>query len=239
MKENDFQVKFCWVDIPAFGRQYLPSGFHQNDRLLKRGIRIDRRELGPEIFSATELEHANQLYTAKRQIEWLAGRFAAKSVVAELLTPAEPVFSDIEIWPLADGSPQVKNFPDITISLSHSHQYAVCAATYERISSDLGVDVEKVRGAPSIEFLDVGFTLKEIAALSGRSATEIYRNWTIKEAYLKYKRRGFNENLHNVEVLKNCILDSGIPQDHLMIVSEPVFENYVFSTVLDATPGIC
>jgi 4'-phosphopantetheinyl transferase len=235
-KTDDYQVKFCWVDIPAFSRAYLPSPFHPNGHWLKRAVPFARRELPEDVFSSAELETVNGFYTVKRQVEWLAGRYAAKSVVAAAVASRETSLSIsdlsvIEIRPQPDGSPRVAGLDEFAISLSHAQRYAVCAITNDG-AKGLGVDVEKVRPAPSSEFMDVGFTAREIEALADQPAEGVYRSWTIKEAYLKYVRRGFNENLHNVEIFGNRIIDGGVSQEHLTIVSEPVFDDYYLSTVL-------
>lgn len=240
IKTDDYRVRFCWVDIPAFTRAYLPSPFHPNGHWLKRAVPLARRELPEAVFSSAELETVNGFHTVKRQVEWLAGRYAAKSVVAAAVASKAASLSiadlsAIEVKPQTDGSPRVVDFDDFTISLSHAQRYAVCAITNGG-SKGLGVDVEKVRPAPSPEFMDVGFTAREIEALTDQPATAVYRSWTIKEAYLKYMRRGFNENLHNVEVLDNRVIDAGVCQAHLAIVSEPVFDYYFLSTVLDELP---
>jgi 4'-phosphopantetheinyl transferase len=51
-------------------------------------------------------------------------------------------------------------------------------------------------------------TAGEIEAMApGKEA--VFRSWTLKEAYLKYIGKGFNQSLHHVEVLGDTIRHRG------------------------------
>ena len=52
--------------------------------------------------------------------------------------------------------------------------------------------------------MKTAFTQNEIEYLND-DATRVFKNWTIKEAYLKYIKKGFNESLHSVEVINDEI----------------------------------
>ena len=67
----------------------------------------------------------------KRQIEWLAGRYAAKEAIYKAIhTYHDCVLSDIEILCNTDGSPVCQCFDcEVLISISHEHEYAIAYAT--------------------------------------------------------------------------------------------------------------
>lgn len=71
-----------------------------------------------------------ELYQGKRQIEWLAGRFAAKEAIIKALHEKYScTLSDIEILSAADGAPYC-TFPscEIQISIAHEKTYAIAYA---------------------------------------------------------------------------------------------------------------
>lgn len=66
-----------------------------------------------------------------RQVEWLAGRFAAKEAIYKALNKQSyDVLSKVEILCDGDGSPVCTNQEfDIFISISHEADYAIAYAT--------------------------------------------------------------------------------------------------------------
>jgi 4'-phosphopantetheinyl transferase len=95
----------------------------------------------------------------------------------------------------------------------------------------LGIDIEKIGTKPDKGFLKIAFTKKEIAHLKNNAAS-IFKNWTIKEAYLKQIKKGFNENLHKVEVIDNEIWHNQ-NRVNVEISSTIIDDNYVLSLVTD------
>ncbi|MBB5356447.1 holo-[acyl-carrier protein] synthase [Anoxybacillus mongoliensis] len=79
--------------------------------------------------------------SAKRKIEFVAGRFAAKEAYAKALGTgigAHVSFHDIEIKNDENGKPYiVSSSPDerVHVSISHSEHYAVAQVIIERLSS--------------------------------------------------------------------------------------------------------
>ena len=63
-------------------------------------------------------------------------------------------------------------------------------------------------------------------------AHEIYRHWTLKEAFLKYIKMGFNESLHRVEIIDNKIFYPG-QQQELSFWSTTIENRYILSMVVD------
>lgn len=143
-------------------------------RALRRMAAADRAQLVDEQLSPRELARYRALAPyAKRQLEWLAGRIAAKRSVSELTgTPA----NEIEILQeeLA-GRPHVA-IPGVHIGISHSFDVALGAAAPHAI----GIDVELVRPLPA-ELLEYAFVAGELDPLGG----DAVRLWTMKESFVK------------------------------------------------------
>lgn len=88
----------------------------------------------------TEKENAHfQELSAHRQIEFLAGRFAAKEAFAKAIGTGiggEVSFLDIEILPDAKNKPVLRTdlYPgNIHISISHSDDLAIAQVVLERV----------------------------------------------------------------------------------------------------------
>ena len=79
--------------------------------------------------------------------------------------------------------------------------------------------------------MKIAFTQDEILNLKD-DAVEIFRAWTIKEAYLKYIKKGFNESLHRVEVINNEIRHNN-KKINVDIYSTIIDDDYVLSLVSD------
>ncbi len=128
------------------------------------------------------------------------------------------------------GAPFVTDHPDIPISLSHSNEYTAVACSLN-LKQTLGIDVEKISKKPDAAFLKTAFTKNEIMHMPDEAA-QIFRHWTIKEAYLKYIKKGFNESLHKVEVIHDQIFhhEKTIGVD---IFSTQIENDYMLSLVSD------
>jgi len=94
----------------------------------------------------------------------------------------------------------------------------------------IGLDIEKSDYLPDNAFMKVAFTQREIAGIRFNKSEEIMRLWTIKEAFLKYIGRGFNESLHSVEVLDHSVLYRGTRAD-ILILSFNIDSRYVLSLI--------
>jgi len=190
--------------------------------------------LGPGDFqipflSDDELKMVNSFKAQKKQIEWLCGRFSLKTLVREFCCKDTALF-DIRISYHKKGAPFLNLYPDLPISLSHSGDFtaaAICPGS--RIN--LGIDIEKIGKIPEAFFMKTAFTQKEISHMPP-IAHGIYRNWTLKEAFLKYIKMGFNESLHQVEIIDNKLFYHGRQQE-LSFWSTTIENRYVLSMVAD------
>jgi 4'-phosphopantetheinyl transferase len=82
---------------------------------------------------------------------------------------------------------------------------------------------------PDPYFLNTAFTQNELLTLE-KEAPSVFKNWTIKEAYLKYIKKGFNESLHKVEVIHDEIFHHHIKAD-VDIFSHAIDSNYILSLI--------
>jgi 4'-phosphopantetheinyl transferase len=166
---------------------------------------------GQEVFSLTfltgnELDQLNRFKVLKKQVEWACGRFAGKSLVRDLLMPDKGL-EEVRIAYRTQGAPYVEDLEGHCLSLSHSGEFTAAALGLVP-GKVLGIDIEAVGPMPTPGFMKTAFTAGEIEAMApGKEA--VFRCWTLKEAYLKYIGKGFNESLHHVEVLGDTIRHRG------------------------------
>lgn len=110
-------IKGIGIDIVEIDR--IERLMKKNDRFIKR------------ILCEKELAEFNRLENDRRQLEYLAGRFAAKEAFSKALGTGigEMRFTDIAIFNEISGAPylKVKGYEQhqLFVSISHSHDYAV------------------------------------------------------------------------------------------------------------------
>jgi len=171
-------------------------------------------------LSVEEINFRQTLKTDKRRRDWTLGRRASKRLLAELIldhTGRALAHEQIVILPHADGWPMVttpapgRNSPAITLSISHSHGRAFCAAIEGRDQS-LGVDIELVEPR-SAAFIGEYFTSLEqrYLTVAPDEQTDALVNavWSGKEAALKAIRRGLAEDTRIVSCLPHPTMAIG------------------------------
>ncbi len=222
-------IQTCRVLIPEFIKFYLRAG--NADYRTARAIRLGGTDFREHCYSLSEIEAVNRFKTLKRQMEWLAGRFAVKKAVASLRCfPLKP--DAIEVLNDESGAPYLSIDPGVPVSISHSGDYAAAGVVMD-YSTPFGLDIQTTGFNLSRHFETVAFSSAEQQELSGEKASynhAVYKKWTIKEAYLKYIRKGFAENLKQVEILKEGLFHSGRPVTGVRIYSE-FFDGCWFSIV--------
>jgi len=188
---------------------------------------IKQKNFSIPFLSTSELTTVNGFKAQKKQIEWICGRFALKTLTRELCCPTP--LSDIKISYQEKGAPFLNDYPDIPISLSHSGDYTAAALSLNHRT--MGIDIEKIRKKPDAFFMKTAFTQREISQIPP-TARDIYRHWTLKEAFLKYIKMGFNESLHMVEIIDNEIFHHGEKQI-LNSWSRTIDDQYILNIVAD------
>ncbi|MCX4306100.1 MAG: 4'-phosphopantetheinyl transferase superfamily protein [Acetatifactor sp.] len=93
------------------------------------------------------------------------------------------------------GKPALKYHPEISFSLSHSGDYAICSIG----DKPVGNDIERVK-AGRLRVADRFFAKEELRWLYGAAKEEertlrMFRIWTMKESFLKVTGRGMSLSL--------------------------------------------
>ncbi len=198
------------------------SGFQTNELFQKENFNIP-------FLNADEISTLNRFKALKKQTEWMAGRYLLKQMVHKFFMSGHAL-KNINIHYQDLGAPFVGNHPNIAVSLSHSHAYTAAACSVNQ-GQTIGIDIEKISTKPDKGFLKIAFTQNERQHLA-EDAARIFRHWTIKEAYLKYIKKGFNESLHKVEVIHDRILHHQ-KKAEVDIFCTGIDDEYILSVVSD------
>lgn len=163
----------------------------------------------PEWFlSKAEQEKYATFQIEKRRDEWLLGRWTAKRLVQARLLDQDPhmvALDALEIFNDADGVPHVRDLrglqdlKGLNVSISHSHEHALCAVSTRRV----GADLEFVEPRDE-NLVNDYFTANEIARVkeSSPETRDIVINalWSAKEAALKALHKGLSVDTRAVEI---------------------------------------
>ena len=181
-----------------------------------------------------ELEQVNGFKSLKKQIEWMTGRRLVKEMVRREVNPASDL-RDITIAYHEQGAPFLPRFSHLPISISHSGEYAAVALSRNRDIRP-GMDLEKIKSMPDAGFMNLAFTPTEIKSL-GNDSIQVFRSWTLKEAFLKYIQKGFNESLQHVEILGDTICHRKVPCP-VKCLTATIGDRYFLSLVLGPGPTL-
>ncbi len=176
---------------------------------VKKAEPFCREDFSIPFLNTEELARLNQFKVLKKQVEWVCGRFTVKSLAKDMLAP-QAELTDIRIQYMPQGAPFLEGFESFSLTLSHSGEMTA-AAIGTRPGVLLGIDIEAVGPMPEDAFMKTAFTQREISSMA-KTAEDVFRCWTLKEAYLKFIGKGFHESLHNVEILGQKILHNNTPQ---------------------------
>lgn len=194
-----------------------------------RARRFTSKDFIQPFLNTDEMVQLNRFKVLKKQLEWCCGRFALKHLLQTHFLQ-DLSLPDIRINTKDEGAPYAEGCPDICLSLSHSRDMTAAALSL-RPGLTLGLDIEAISTLPDQAFMKTAFTAREIQAMD-RTPAGVFRMWTLKEAYLKYIQRGFNESLHQVEVLGDRIFHRG-KETGLKTVTWQVETGYMLSLVRD------
>ena len=167
-----------------------------------------REEIPPGLdwLSSEEQRHLTRLQVEKRRIDWLLGRWTAKSALraSHFAVGLDPDPADLTVRQAVDGAPEalLRDRPlPLTLSISHRGGWGLCALAPEEMQ--VGCDLELVE-ARSPAFLEDYFTTQEQIALRAASAVERDRVatllWAAKESALKALRVGLRADTRRIWV---------------------------------------
>jgi len=217
------------VNLPAIVERFFPDVNVKHFTYANK-IHFSRENYLATFFHDDEIAIINQFTTYKRQIEWICGRLAIKKMV-EAYTNRKYNSRKIIISSKENGAPLLHAFPCWSISISHSNHYAIGAICYKN-NKRIGIDIEKIDGQKSNEFLQLAFSKHEIESMQDQSPEQIYINWTIKESFLKLIEMGFHENLKRVEVINNYVYYYNQLMSNLVIKTNKIDNEYIYSLVV-------
>lgn len=134
----------------------------------------------------SELERLDAIHTAARRVQFLAARWQARWLLAQVLGGSP---RDWTLEAPADAPPRVRGRSELHLSISHSGERVACALAYKPV----GLDLERIGRRRDIDGLvALVCAPREQAMFAGLAEREremlFYQLWTIKEAWLK--RRG-------------------------------------------------
>lgn len=219
-------LQLCLVSVPAFLVRYLPM-IRFGDGLARLPVPLSAFVCPLEFLSPEERAQVERFASLKKQVEWLCGRLAAKTAVAA----AAGVGLDLKHIGLAyekEGAPYVRALPDLPLSISHSGAWAGAVVGGR---GRIGLDMERISPDDLQFLLKAGFTQGERSALVGASPETVIRHWTLKEAFLKFIGKGFNESLAAVEVIDSRLHHHGRPIENLTVIQNPLGRDYMMSLV--------
>lgn len=224
-------IHIWYSPISAIISKLIISGNYHNCGPMVNEI-LKKESFGFPCFTHDEIATVNGFKAVKKQKEWMAGRYLLKQMLTTCFFENKRL-DTITFSYQDEGAPMVNDHTGVEISLSHSNDYTVAAAS-QTPGRIFGIDIEKVSKKPDTAFLKTAFTDKEIEAMPDQ-AEEIFRCWTIKEAYLKYIKKGFHESLKKVEIISDNIFHHGRKQD-LNVQTFTIEPDYIFSLVSNKKP---
>ncbi len=221
-------VTIWYSKIPNIIHSIFSKSTYHNYRPMVNEIFQKDNFIKP-FLSNEEINTINNFKALKKQIEWISGRYLIKQMIQHIFLKNLRL-DQITLSYLEQGAPILTDYPDIPVSLSHSDDYTAAACCKNK-KQTIGVDIEKITKKPDAFFLKTAFTQNEILHMKD-DAIEIFKHWTIKEAYLKYIKKGFNESLHKVEVINNEIRHNK-KKINVDLYSTFINDDYVLSLVSD------
>jgi 4'-phosphopantetheinyl transferase len=156
------------------------------------------------LLSPAEVARFHALKSAKRRRDWLLGRWTAKQLLRQVMArDGSTVALDAIVVDNDDSGAPVVNDPPFSLSISHSHGYAFCAAVAHP-AWPLGADLEWI--VPRASTFASDFFTEAEAALVARApaaARDVLMTaiWSAKEAALKALHLGLRVDTRTVACL--------------------------------------
>ena len=136
---------------------------------------------GTSWLSDSESGRLEAITTAKRREQFLAARWHARALLAQVLggKPTDWVLDAPAVAP-----PSVRGRADLFLSVSHSGGWTACALATSRV----GVDLEQpTRSRDIAGLVELCCTPVERALFVSPDAALFHELWTVKEAWLKQR----------------------------------------------------
>ena len=228
-------LTLAFVPVKGFLQCYLPT---LAGAAWRRGrpLAIADEDFTRPLLAASEIARVNRFKSLKRQVEWMAGRLAAKTL-GQSLADEKPAVTDLQVAHAPQGAPYLEHCPELSLSISHAHDYAV-AGLHRHTDTVLGLDLEKHQPLDIALMLRTAFSAREGRRLDPADRPRFFACWTVKEAYLKYLGRGFRESLKQIEILGEArIVDHGQAVAGLAVRVLQPFPTYTLAIVSGPRPS--
>jgi len=154
-------------------------------------------------LSEVEVENASSYGSDKRRRDFLAGRAAARQLLADA-TGRRPRDVRLEVAP--DDAVDVVG-SNWRLSIAHCGPHAVAGISRDR----LGLDLEEItpRDSGLRRFLSHPDDAEVIQGLPFDEATTLILMWSIKEAVLKARRSGFRTSPKKLRLMEMDLTEGG------------------------------
>lgn len=219
--------RLCFIHLPGFSRSFLDEA-DAGDYHRRKSRPLTADSVPGAFFTESDMPTINRFKVLKKQVEWMAGKIAVKRLAEEagLCAP-----SALTIRAENNGAPFLPDFPQVSISITHSGEYA--AAAMDLSGRGLAVDLEAIEEGRMQTIMRVAFSDREIARYRHSGSPQLYLNWTAKEAYLKYIKKGFAEGLKTVEILEGRVFHHGHPVTGITLDCRFLFSDYAFTLITE------
>jgi 4'-phosphopantetheinyl transferase len=146
------------------------------------------------MMSDHRLSKINRLKNEHSQLQSIAAELSLINAVGEFYPDAS---LPIAYRTLDGGKPVLCDYPRLKINISHSGDYAVCAAS----DNEIGIDIQKTRRA-NFRIAQRYFTSTECEYI-GNDESRFFELWAKKESYVKATGTGLTVPLNSFSVLEN------------------------------------
>jgi 4'-phosphopantetheinyl transferase len=185
-------------------------------------ISQERIEAYLEMLSPTEHARAARFSFERDRRQYVVTRALVRTVLSEMHPTVLPA-----MWRFVAGEhgrPEIapEHALDLRFNVSHTRGTVVMAVS---AALKLGVDIEALDRGLTLEELDAVLAPAERARLADVPAAtlvrELYKCWTLKEAYVKAIGTGLSADLRRIETTFSPAL--GVRDDHRSPVERPWF----------------
>ena len=141
LAEGAADIYICLIALAEMVRQCFPAVSVADYRTLP-GRQVQRDACRPEFLSAAEIEQVNGFKALKKQVEWLGGRYALKTLVVAVLPDAGRA-EQVQVAYEDRGAPYLVGRDAVSVSISHAGDYAA-AGIYLAAGKRMGLDIESL-----------------------------------------------------------------------------------------------
>ena len=167
-------------------------------------------------MSSERMAKIDRLKPGKSKLASIGAELALIQAVKDNISGAE---IPLRCGYMPGGKPYLLEYPDFFYNISHSGDYAVCAAA----DSPIGVDIQKLR-KPDMRIAERRFTEDEYNYICKDEDRNFFRIWTRKESILKADGAGITIPLNSFSVMEDTVILNN--REYRFTEAEPPEEGY-------------